>query len=62
MSPKSRDYSINYSIASVPLVMLIVRPLAGGRLPYYLVVKAYLFARPEAYQIVDTSEDARASR
>ncbi len=44
------------------LVMLIVQHLAGGKLLYFLIVKVYRFARPEAYQIVDTSEDARASR
>ena len=44
------------------LVMLIVRPLADWNLllsGFYRNV--YRSARPEAYQIVDTSEDARAS-
>ena len=39
----------------------IVRPLAGCIVTYILVARVYWFARPEAYLIVDTSEDARAS-
>ncbi len=40
--------------------MFIVRPLAGRNLLLFPIEKAYQFARPEAYRIVDTSEDARA--
>ena len=44
------------------LVMYIVRPLADDSLTSFLVANVHRFSRPEAYQIVATSEDARASR
>ena len=43
-------------------VMYIVRPLADDSLTSTLVANVHRFSRPEAYQIVATSEDARASR
>ncbi len=49
------------SIASVPLVRNIVRPLAGRNLTWLLLRSGYPFARPEAYRIVDTRLEPRAS-
>ncbi|MDQ3290321.1 MAG: hypothetical protein M3Q05_03420 [Bacteroidota bacterium] len=42
-------------------MIFIVRPLAGRNLILLQMGKAYQVARPEAYQIVDMSEDGRAS-